>query len=55
MADLAIENFPNFRLWGEGFTYLNVPFSRRDEAKALGAMFDGILKRWYIPPGLKYL
>lgn len=29
-------------------TYLNVPFEEKDEAKALGAWFDGAKKRWYV-------
>ncbi len=28
--------------------YLNVPFSEKDEAKALGAQFDAGVKRWWI-------
>ncbi len=27
--------------------YLSVPFSRKDEAKALGAKWDNLLKKWY--------
>jgi hypothetical protein len=29
-------------------TYLNCPFAEKDEAKALGARWDGQKKRWYI-------
>lgn len=32
--------------------YLNVPFSQKDEAKALGARWDAIARRWYIPQPL---
>ncbi len=32
-------------------TYLNVPFREKDEAKALGARFDGARKKWYVPDG----
>ncbi|WP_321276453.1 exodeoxyribonuclease VII large subunit [Thiomicrorhabdus indica] len=32
--------------------YLNVPFSQKDEAKALGARWDAIARRWYIPQAL---
>ncbi len=27
--------------------YLNVPFAQKDEAKALGARWDAIQKKWY--------
>jgi hypothetical protein len=30
------------------FTFLDVPYERKDEARAMGAMFDGIKKKWYI-------
>jgi hypothetical protein len=29
--------------------YLNVPFAQKDEAKALGARWDGIKKKWFVP------
>ncbi|MDB5958339.1 DUF5710 domain-containing protein [Ramlibacter sp.] len=29
-------------------TYLNCPFAEKDEAKSLGARWDGAKKRWYI-------
>ena len=32
--------------------YLNVPFSQKDKAKALGARWDAIARRWYIPQPL---
>ena len=32
-------------------TYLNVPFADKDQAKALGARFDGAKKLWYVPKG----
>ena len=28
--------------------YLNVPFAQKDEAKALGARWDAIPKKWYV-------
>ena len=31
--------------------YLAVPYAEKDEAKALGARFDGAAKCWYAPPG----
>lgn len=34
-------------------TYLNVPFDEREEAKALGARWDGQKKMWYVPAGKK--
>jgi len=33
----------------ESKTYLNVPFAQKDEAKALGAKWDAIKKKWYVP------
>jgi hypothetical protein len=30
---------------------LSVPFARKDEAKALGARWDGTRRLWYIPAG----
>lgn len=33
-------------------TYLNVPFSDKDEAKQLGARWDPEAKRWYVPENL---
>jgi hypothetical protein len=30
--------------------YLKVPFAEKDQAKALGARFDGAQKQWYVPP-----
>ena len=30
---------------------LNVPFSEKDQAKALGARWDGELKKWFVPAG----
>lgn len=32
--------------------YITVPFSKKEEAKRLGARFDGNEKKWYIPDGL---
>jgi len=32
--------------------YLNVPFSQKDAAKALGAKWDAGKKKWYAPNGL---
>lgn len=37
----------------EGDTrWLRVPFDEKDEAKALGARWSGLVKKWYIPAGL---
>ena len=30
-------------------TYLNVPFAQKDAAKALGARWDAVNKKWYVP------
>lgn len=32
-------------------TYLDVPFKDKDQAKALGARWDGVAKKWYAPEG----
>lgn len=32
-------------------TYLNVPFAQKDEAKALGARWDAVQKKWFVPVG----
>jgi exodeoxyribonuclease VII large subunit len=32
--------------------YLDVPFRQKDDAKALGARWDGAARRWYVPDGL---
>lgn len=32
-------------------TYLNVPYSEKDEAKSLGAKWDKFKKKWYMPAG----
>ena len=34
-----------------GRTWLSVSYAQKDEAKALGARFDGDEKRWYVPQG----
>ncbi|RZI67088.1 MAG: exodeoxyribonuclease VII large subunit, partial [Pseudomonas sp.] len=31
--------------------YLDVPYKSKDAAKALGARFDGTVKRWYVEAG----
>ena len=33
-------------------TELDVPFSHKDEAKALGAKWDRVKKIWYVPDGV---
>ena len=33
-------------------TELDVPFSHKEEAKALGAKWDRIKKIWYVPSGV---
>ncbi len=33
-------------------TFINVPFNEKDEAKALGAAWDGGKRSWYIPPNV---
>jgi len=34
-------------------TYLDVPFKEKDQAKALGARWDGASKKWYVPSDLE--
>ncbi len=34
-------------------TELDVPFSHKEEAKALGAKWDRTKKIWYVPSGVK--
>ena len=36
----------------DGKTYLNCPFSEKDECKALGAKWDSTVKKWYVPESL---
>lgn len=31
--------------------YLDVPYAQKDQAKALGARWDAIVKKWYVPAG----
>jgi hypothetical protein len=31
--------------------YLDVPYAQKDSAKALGARWDAITKKWYVPTG----
>ena len=32
-------------------TYLDVPFKAKDEAKSLGARWDAVARKWYVPEG----
>ena len=34
-------------------TYLKVPYKSKDEAKSLGALFDGKLRQWFVPEGFE--
>ena len=34
-------------------TYLDVPFTQKDEAKALGARWDAGARKWYVPEGVE--
>ena len=40
---------PKMAIPQNGRRYLNVPFAEKDEAKELGAKFDGSKKLWYAP------
>lgn len=33
-------------------TYLTVPFTQKDQAKALGARWDAAQRQWFVPPGV---
>ncbi|MCK9606490.1 MAG: DUF5710 domain-containing protein [Methylomonas sp.] len=35
----------------KSITYLNVPYAQKDAAKALGARWDTVNKKWYVPIG----
>nr|DAH89341.1 MAG TPA: hypothetical protein [Caudoviricetes sp.] len=37
----------------KGPIYLNVPYDEKEDAKSLGARWDGDKKKWYIPEGIK--
>ena len=37
------------------FVYLNVPFAKKEEAKSLGAKWDGERKKWYMEKDSKRL
>lgn len=32
--------------------FLNVPYAEKDEARALGARWNPVRKRWYVPDGV---
>ena len=36
----------------EAMTKLNVPYAEKDEARRLGARWDGERKTWYVPAGV---
>jgi hypothetical protein len=38
---------PLFYKMADSKIYLNVPFTQKDEAKALGARWDAVLKKWF--------
>jgi hypothetical protein len=33
-------------------TYLNTPFHQKDEVKRLGARWDTVAKKWFVPAGM---
>ena len=45
------QSTPNLlpRKMADSKTYLNVPFAQKDEAKALGARWDAVNKKWFVP------
>jgi len=44
-----IKPVPLYYKMAESKTYLNVPFAQKDEAKALGARWDAVPKKWFVP------
>ena len=50
---LSLGNRPTVRsAEDEKFTYLNVPYTEKNEAKALGAKWDRQAQAWFLPAGL---
>ena len=37
---------------GRAALYLDVPFAEKDKAKTLGAKWDAVARKWYVPHGL---
>lgn len=37
---------------GKAAMVLDVPFSEKDDAKRLGARWDSVQRKWYVPQGL---
>jgi hypothetical protein len=44
-----IQPAPLYYKMADSKTYLNVPFAQKDEAKALGARWDAVEKKWFVP------
>jgi hypothetical protein len=40
---------PLFFKMADSKIYLNVPFAQKDQAKALGARWDAVQKKWHVP------
>ena len=40
---------PFYYKMADSKTYLNVPFTQKDEAKAIGARWDAVEKKWFVP------
>lgn len=36
----------------EAILFLDVPFAEKDSVKRLGAKWDGVMRKWYIPHGM---
>jgi len=45
------QTYPPTLIMAESKTYLKVPFAQKDAAKALGAKWDAVNKKWYVPAG----
>jgi hypothetical protein len=43
-------HFHNYKM-ADSKIYLDVPYAQKDSAKTLGAKWDAIAKKWYVPPG----
>jgi len=44
-----IKPAPLYYKMADSKIYLNVPFAQKDEVKALGARWDAVQKKWFVP------
>jgi hypothetical protein len=50
-APLSIKPKPAQVKMTQTKTYLTVPYAQKDKAKTLGAKWDAVAKKWYVPAG----